>query len=205
MGIHKFGNLGFGGLVLLVPQGAFAHPGGHPAGDVASGLWFGILHPLAGLDHLCTMVMVGVLAWQLGGRALYLLPAAFAAMMLAGGALGSLGVLFSLAETGIALSMVGLGGIIALRIRLPTALAAATVGLFALFHGYAHGAEMPETVAGLAYGLGFTLATLGLHGAGIGFCVAVSRIGGSPRIAALRTTSVEVPATLPAAAGQVIG
>ena len=154
-----------------------------------SSLWFGVLHPLAGLDHLCTMVMVGVLAWQLGGRALYLLPAAFATMMLVGGALGAFGVPLSLTEGGIALSIVGLGAVVALRIRLPTALAAAMVGLFAVFHGHAHGAEMPETAAALAYGLGFTLSTLGLHGAGIGLGLAVSRISGSRRTATIRTTS----------------
>jgi urease accessory protein len=173
--IHKFGSLGFGGLVLLVPQAAFAHSGGHAAGDAASSFWFGVLHPLAGLDHLCTMVMVGVLAWQLGGRALYLLPAAFVAMMLFGGALGVYGVPLSLAEGGIALSMVGLGAVVALGIRLPTALAAAMVGLIAVLHGHVHGAEMPAAAA-LAYGLGFTLTTLGLQAAGIVFGLTISRI-----------------------------
>lgn len=176
MSIHKFGSLGFGGLVLLVPQAAFAHSGGHAAGDAASSFWFGVLHPLAGLDHLCTMVMVGVLAWQLGGRASYLLPAAFVAMMLFGGALGVYGVPLSLAEGSIALSMVGLGAMVALGIRLPTALAAAMVGLIAVLHGHVHGAEMPATAAGLAYGLGFTITTLGLQAVGIVFGRTISRI-----------------------------
>jgi urease accessory protein len=186
---HRFGWLGFGGLILAAPQAAFAHPGGHAAGDAASSLWLGVLHPLTGLDHLCTMVLVGFLAGQLGGRALYLLPAAFVAMMVAGGALGASGVPLSLAEAGIALSMIVLGAVVALGIRLPTTLAAAVIGLFAVFHGQAHGAEMPETAVGLAFGLGFTLATLGLLSAGIGFSFAVSRISGSWQTAAIRTTS----------------
>ena len=186
---HRFGWLGFGGLILAAPQAAFAHPGGHAAGDAASSLWLGVLHPLTGLDHLCTMVLVGFLAGQLGRRALYLLPAAFVAMMVAGGALGASGVPLSLAEPGIALSMIVLGAVVVLGIRPPTTLAAAVIGLFAVFHGQAHGAEMTETAVGLAFGLGFTLATLGLLSAGIGFSFAVRRIRGSWQTAAFRTTS----------------
>ena len=150
-------------LAVLVPTAAHAHPGVH-----AAGFAHGFVHPVTGLDHVLAMVLVGMLAWQLGGRALALLPAAFLGLMVAGGALGMTGASLPLAEVGIALSVVALGTAVALRFRAPLALAAAAVGLFATFHGYAHGAEMPETALGFAYGAGFVLGTALLHAAGIG-------------------------------------
>lgn len=151
-------------LAAMAPSVAFAHTG---VGDTA-GFAHGFLHPLTGLDHVLAMVMVGVFAWQLGGRALWLVPATFVALMAVGGALGVAGIGVPFVEAGIALSVIVLGAIVALRIQAPVAVAMAVVGLFAIFHGHAHGSEMPESAAGLAYGLGFMLATALLHAGGVG-------------------------------------
>ncbi|MBL8658350.1 MAG: HupE/UreJ family protein [Rhodospirillales bacterium] len=152
-------------LGALLPSVASAHTG---VGDTA-GFSHGLLHPLTGLDHVLAMVMVGIFAWQLGGRALWLVPTAFVALMAVGGALGVAGIGMPFVETGIALSVIVLGAVVALRLRAPVAVAMAVVGLFAIFHGHAHGSEMPESAAGIAYGLGFMLATAMLHAAGISF------------------------------------
>ena len=162
--------------LLLVPTLACAHPGlpGH-AHDLASGF----AHPLSGLDHLLAMVGVGLFAAQLGGRALWLVPASFVAMMAAAGLAGMSGIALPLTETGIALSIVVLGGAIALRLTLPVAAAMALVGFFAIFHGYAHGLETPETASGLLYGAGFVAATALLHGLGIGIGLALGRLEGA--------------------------
>lgn len=189
MRIHKFGVSGLVGFALLAPQAVFAHPGGHAADGLATGLWSGLLHPVTGLDHVCTMFIVGLLAWQLGGRALYLVPGAFVTVMALGGTIGVAGIGFPFAEVGIALSMVVLGAVVALGVRLPTAVAMGMVGLFAVFHGYAHGAEMPENAAGVAYGLGFMLATALLHAAGIAVGITVSRAGEDWRATVIRTAS----------------
>ena len=156
--------LALAALAALVPSVASAHTG---VGATA-GFAHGFLHPLTGLDHVLAMVMVGVFACQLGGRALWLLPATFVGVMALGGALGVAGIGVPFVETRIALSVIVLGAVVALRVKAPTALAMAVVGLFAIFHGHAHGSEMPENAAGAAYGLGFMLATAFLHAAGIG-------------------------------------
>lgn len=184
-------NLLRGGAValgtLLVPAVAFAHPGHEALGFAA-----GVAHPLSGLDHVLAMALVGVFAWQLGGRALWLVPATFVAMMVAGGALGAMGIGLPLVEIGIAASVVALGAAVALRLRLPTAVAMIAVGLFAVFHGHAHGTEMPETAAGLAYGAGFVLSTVLLHLAGI---------AGSVLLGSLNTKVVRAGGGLAAIAG----
>ena len=156
--------LALAALAALVPSVASAHTG---VGATA-GFAHGFLHPLTGLDHVLAMVMVGVFACQLGGRALWLVPATFVALMAVGGTLGVAGIGVPFVETGIALSVIVLGAVVALRVKAPTALAMAVVGLFAIFHGHAHGSEMPENAAGAAYGLGFMLAIAFLHAAGIG-------------------------------------
>lgn len=148
---------------VLLPSAAFAHTGaGHAAGFI-----HGFEHPLGGLDHVLAMVLVGVLAWQRGGRVLYVVPASFVLMMAVGGALGIAGIGVPLVETGIALSIVVFGAAVAFGIGAPVATAAALAGLFAIFHGHAHGAEMPADPGGLGYGLGFMLATALLHVVGI--------------------------------------
>jgi urease accessory protein len=162
--------------LVLIPSLAFAHPGlpGH-SHDLASGF----VHPLGGLDHVLAMVAVGLLAAQLGGRALWLLPASFVTAMAVAGLAGMSGVALPMTEAGIALSIVVLGGAIAVRLALPVAAAMALVGFFAIFHGYAHGLETPESASGLLYGLGFVAATALLHGLGIGIGLALGRLDGA--------------------------
>ena len=162
----------------LLPTAALAHTGIGAAGGFAHGFW----HPIGGLDHVLAMVAVGALAARLGGRALWIVPAAFVAMMAVGGFIGMEGIGLPFVETGIALSVVVLGGAIALGWRLPVAAASAVVGLFAVFHGHAHGSEMPIDASGLAYGLGFMLATAALHVVGIGLGVAIGRIGARSKL-----------------------
>lgn len=160
-------------LTALAPSMAFAHTG---VGDTV-GIAHGFTHPITGIDHVLAMVMVGVFAWQLGGRALWLVPTTFVLVMAIGGALGVAGFGVPFVEAGIALSVIVLGAIVAFGIKAPAAVAMAVVGLFAVFHGHAHGSEMPETAAGLAYGLGFMLATALLHVAGIGIGFLIGWVG----------------------------
>ena len=150
--------------LLLLPSLAQAHPG-HGA---ASGLASGLAHPLSGLDHLCAMIAVGLWAAQRGGRALWAVPLAFVAVMSLGAIAGLGGQPLPFMEQGIAASVLVLGILIAAALRLPLTASLAVVGVFALFHGYAHGAEMPATASGFAYGAGFVAATAGLHLLGIG-------------------------------------
>ena len=158
-------------VVAAVSAPALAHV---EAGQ-ATGLLSGFLHPISGLDHVLAMVAVGLFAANLGGRALWLVPASFVGMMAVGGALGIGGIEMKFVEIGIAASVIVLGLAVALQWNLPVAGAMALVGFFALFHGHAHGAEMPTDASGLAYGLGFVIATAILHmigisiGLGIGF------------------------------------
>ena len=148
---------------VLAPSLAFAHTG---IGQTV-GFAHGFTHPVSGLDHVLAMILVGVLAWQLGGRALWLVPTTFVSVMAIGGALGMMGISVPFVEAGIAFSVIVLGAIVALGIRAPLAIAAGVVGLFAIFHGHAHGSEMPAAAAGIAYAAGFMLATSVLHIAGI--------------------------------------
>ena len=152
---------------------AWAHTG---VGE-AHGFAHGFLHPLGGVDHVLAMVAVGLFAAHLGGRALALVPATFVVIMALGGALGMTGVALPFVETGIALSVVGLGLVLALQVSPPVGVAMGLVGLFALFHGHAHGAEMPVDASCLGYALGFLTATATLHGTGIGLGVAIGRLG----------------------------
>lgn len=158
-------------LLLLAPGAALAHPGHGEAVGFAQGF----AHPLGGLDHVLAMVAVGLIAGIRGGAARWALPAAFLAMMAAGAGLGVAGIGLPFAETGIALSIVAFGLAILFGLRLPVPGLVALVGAFAVFHGYAHGAEMPETASGLAYGLGFLSGTALLHAAGLGLGLIVAR------------------------------
>ena len=158
-------------ILVLLPGAALAHPG-HDAGGFAHG----VMHPLGGLDHVLAMVAVGLYAALLGGRALWLVPATFVGVMAIGGALGAAGYPLPYTEIGIALSVIVLGLAVALRASLPTLAAMALVGLFAIFHGHAHGAEMPADAAAVSYATGFMLATALLHGAGIAIGLAAGRL-----------------------------
>jgi urease accessory protein len=163
--------------LLLVPTLAQAHPG-H---DV-TGFSHGFAHPLGGLDHLLAMLAVGLWAAQMGGRARWAVPATFVTVMSLGGMLGMMGLHLPMVESGIAASVLVLGLLIALSARLPLAAAMPLVGLFALFHGYAHGAEMPASVSGFEYAAGFVLATAGLHAAGIALGMGIQRVTSAPLV-----------------------
>ncbi len=149
--------------LCLAPTAALAHP----AVGGTSGFMHGFMHPLSGLDHQLAMIMVGIFAYQLGGRALWLVPFTFVAVMAFGGFLGIAGGQVPFVELGIALSVIVLGAVVAFGVKAPVAVAMAVVGLFAIFHGHVHGSEMPLDVAGATYGAGFMLATALLHLVGI--------------------------------------
>ncbi|AMJ59265.1 HupE/UreJ family protein [Bosea sp. PAMC 26642] len=154
------------GLVLAlsgVAGPALAHTG---VGAV-HGLSAGLMHPLTGPDHLLAMVAVGLWAGLVGGRARVAYPLAFVAMMVVAGLWGMSGASLPGVEIGIAASVVILGLAIALKATPPLAAGTAACALFAIFHGYAHGAELPEGASSLAYALGFVLSTAALHGVGL--------------------------------------
>jgi urease accessory protein len=163
--------------LVVLPGAALAHTG---HGE-ASGFTQGLMHPLGGPDHALAMVAIGLYAAMLGGRALWLVPAAFIAAMAAGAAFGAVGYPLPYAEVGIALSVALLGFAVAQRISLPAVAAMALAGLFATFHGHAHGAEMPAGVSGMTYAMGFLLASALLHGVGIALGLIAPRA--APRLA----------------------
>jgi len=135
--------------VPIVPAVVFATPAlAHTGVGAASGFTHGFLHPLGGLDHVFAMIGVGLFAAVLGGRALWLVPLSFVTMMVVGAALGIAGVALPHVEIGIAFSVVALGAMVAFQWKFPLAVAALVVGLFAIFHGHAHGAEMPDSISG---------------------------------------------------------
>ncbi len=151
-------------ILISIPQAAFAHEGGTvPIGGYLAGL----IHPVLGYDHLLAMLSVGILSAQIGGRAIWTVPATFVSVMALGGALGLIDIGLSSIELGIAGSLVLLGLIIAAERRLPILLAMLGVGFFAIFHGYAHGSEMPDTAQPVIYALGFLTGTALIHIAGV--------------------------------------
>jgi urease accessory protein len=133
----------------------------------AGGLFSGLQHPISGWDHILAMVSVGLWGAQLGAPAIWLLPVTFPIVMAFGGFLGLVGVPFPSVEIGIALSALLLGAAVMVQWRPPLFAAAALVGVFALFHGHAHGAELPPGESGLLYSIGFVVATGSLHLLGI--------------------------------------
>jgi urease accessory protein len=152
-------------VCLLIASPAFAHTGGGLAGGFAGGF----AHPFFGLDHVAAMVAVGLWGAFLGMPAMLLLPVVFPLVMAAGGVLGILGVPLPGIEIGIAVSAVVLGLMVALAAKPNLWVAALIVGVFAIFHGHAHGAELPDGADAVAYSIGFVIATGLLHLAGIGF------------------------------------
>jgi urease accessory protein len=151
------------GFLILSAQGAFAHE----TAGVTGGLISGFLHPLFGLDHLVAMVAVGLWGAFLGAPAIWALPIVFPIVMAMGGALGVMGVPLPYVEIGIAASAVILGLMVAFAARPPIWIAALIVGAFAIFHGHAHGAELPQAADPMAYSVGFVVSTGLLHLAGI--------------------------------------
>jgi urease accessory protein len=151
--------------VLLSPAVVFAHPETGAVGGFLSGF----LHPLMGIDHVVAMFAVGLWGAFLGAPAMFALPIVFPVVMAVGGALGIAGVPLPGIETGIACSGIVLGCMVATAARPPIWIAAIIVGVFAIFHGYAHGVEMPHVANPLTYAIGFVVATGMLHLAGIAF------------------------------------
>lgn len=150
-------------FILLSPSHAFAHiEGGQAIGFVT-----GLMHPLSGLDHVLAMIAVGIWGAQLGNPALWLLPVTFPMVMAMGAMLGMLGISLPGIEIGIALSAVLLGAMVVGEIRPKIFVAALLVGFFAIFHGHAHGTELPAGQSGMLYSMGFVVATGFLHAGGI--------------------------------------
>ena len=175
--MHRFIRIAAAIPLVAMPGVALAHPG---HADIA-GFSQGFTHPFGGLDHVLAMIAVGLYAALAGGRALWALPAAFLVAMAAGGALGAAGVAIPYVEVAIALSVVVLGLAVASRASIPTLAAMTLVGLFAVFHGHAHGAEMLVQAGGPAYAAGFLLATALLHTAGVAAGLLTAR--SAPRLA----------------------
>jgi urease accessory protein len=162
-------------VLLAMPSLAFAHTG-HT--DTSS-LLHGFAHPIGGTDHVLAMLAVGLFAYVLGGRALWLVPLSFVGMMVVGFALGLWQTALPFVEIGIAVSSIAIGLAAALNRPMPPIAAMVLVGAFAVFHGHAHGAEMPNATATLSYASGFVLATAVLHLTGIAAGFAAAKLVGS--------------------------
>lgn len=176
-------------ILLLLPPAAMAHTGEGLTGGFLSGF----VHPIRGWDHVAAMVAVGLWGTFLGRPAIWVLPVVFPLVMALGGAVGVIGLPLPGVETGIALSSVVLGALILGKAHLPLWSAAILVGLFAIFHGYAHGIELPTAANPVSFAIGFVFATGLLHLAGIG----LGRVTALPRGAIL----VQAAGGLIAAAG----
>jgi urease accessory protein len=145
-------------IMILIPAIAASH-----INSDDSNFFTGLRHPVFGFDHLIAMVTVGLLSAQLGGIAIWTVPATFVSVMIIGGIFGMNGIGLPLIEYGIAVSVLALGSVLSLARKLPTSFAMAFVGIFAMFHGHAHGTEMPRLAEPALYALGFSVATAGLH------------------------------------------
>ncbi len=180
-------------LAMALPAAALAHPG-HGANDALTG-W---LHPFTGIDHLLAMFAVGVWAARSGRAAVWTLPAVFPLAMIVGALLAVLRVALPAIEPMIAISVIVFGMLVAAGVRMPTLASALLVGLFAIFHGYAHASEAPASATMLPFALGFVAATIVLHLAGIavGSC--------SERLAQAGQRPMRILGSLITAAGAVL-
>jgi len=159
-----FQSILFALLLSAIPGVAYAHDGTNlPLGGFLSGM----VHPVLGYDHLLAMLSVGILSAQIGGRAIWTVPSTFVSVMALGGLLGVIDIGLNVTELGIAISLVILGLVIAAERSISTRIAMIGVGFFAIFHGYAHGAEMPNTAQPFLYALGFLVGTALIHIAGV--------------------------------------
>jgi urease accessory protein len=181
-------------MIVLVTVAMTSSSLAHTADGLAGSFAGGFLHPLLGPDHIAAMLAVGLWGAFLGAPAIFLLPVLFPLVMAAGGVLSILGVPLPGIEIGIAVSAIVLGLMVALAAKPHIAVTAIIVGAFAIFHGHAHGTELPDGANALAYALGFVIATGLLHLAGIGFGllaqyprgrIAVRAAGGAIAVAGL--------------------
>jgi urease accessory protein len=152
-------------MLVMLPTAVYAH-------DDTTAIRFGsylagFTHPVLGLDHFLAMVCVGIVSAQIGGRAIWTVPMTFVLVMAVGGFLGVIDIGLSIVEVGIASSVLVLGAIIAAEKRIPVVIALIAVGLFAIFHGYAHGAEIPSVARPFVYALGFLTGTALIHILGV--------------------------------------
>lgn len=168
-------------LAVSVPTMAEAHV---LAGE-GGGFLHGFEHPLSGLDHMLAMFCVGLWGAQMGGRSVWSLPIAFPLIMVVGGMMGIAGIPLPAVESGIALSIIVLGAAIACLWRPPEWLAVVVIGVFAIFHGYAHGAELPNAADPADYAFGFVVATGLIHLAGIAVGLGFQRLQGGQMARAL--------------------
>lgn len=183
-------------FLLTAPFAFAATPAlAHTAVGSVAGFAAGFNHPIGGLDHILAMVAVGILAAQLGGRAIWIVPATFVGMMLVGAVLGIMGVGVPFVEQGIVGSVVILGAVVAIGRRLPMALAASLVGILAVFHGHAHGTEIPVDASGLTYAAGFATATIVLHAIGIAMGIGAQKASHKLAPAAVRIGGAAIAAS----------
>jgi urease accessory protein len=156
----------------LATRIAEAHPGHNGHGGFSGGF----AHPFSGIDHILAMIAVGLLATQIGGKALWMLPLTFVTLMAGGGLLNMAGMSVPWVEQGIMASVLVLGLLIASAVKMPLAIPLSLIGLFAVCHGYAHVAEMRAGLSPAGYALGFIMATTILHGIGISLGLAARRL-----------------------------
>ena len=180
-------SLGLCATILFLTTSVDAHPGHDGTHELTWDFSGGALHPLSGLDHMLAMIAIGVWAAQLGGRARWAVPMAFMAALTVGASLGAGGAGFSWLEQSIAASGLVLSLLVVSAARLPLAAGMVLASIFALFHGLAHGVEMPVSAGGFGYGLGFFTVTAALHSVGL----AVGMLG--------KNQSIWVPRTVGAA------
>ncbi|MBR7888742.1 HupE/UreJ family protein [Marinomonas sp. A79] len=164
--------MGIAATMVALPTLVMAHPG-H---EHASSFMTGLMHPMGGLDHLLAMLAVGLWAASIGGKAMWMLPLAFISAMLLGGGLAIAGIQMPFVEQGILLSVILVGVLLVASARFSIATCASIAGLFALFHGTAHGVEMPLNANGVEYALGFIAATFALHITGMALGTLVTRL-----------------------------
>ena len=152
-------------LLFILPTMVYAHD--ETTFERYGSFISGLTHPILGLDHLLAMLSVGIVSAQIGGKAIWQVPATFVGVMAVGGLLGVLDIGLTAIEFGIALSVLALGVAIFMEKGIPIAVVMVAVGLFAIFHGYAHGAEMPSLAQPIRYALGFLTGTAVIHVAGV--------------------------------------
>lgn len=181
-----FYRLALTAAAVLMPSLAFAHSGGFHVHGLVSGLQ----HPLAGIDHLLAMMAVGIIAARTGGKGIIIVPSCFVSAMVAGALLGIAGIGLPSLETGIALSLVVFGAMMAITKPFPIAVAASLTALFALFHGNAHGLEVPQTASGIAYAIGFVTSTVALLATGAPAALTLRRWPAAIRTAGVGTSLV---------------